>query len=83
MCEWFDETYGSLVNHIDQSGIKEDTLIIYVCDNGWIQTEKGSYAERSKRSPMSTVLFFIMLMAETIKLRIVWCARPLTLSRLF
>ena len=51
MCEWFDETCGSLVNHIDQSGIKENTLIIYVCDNGWIQTEKGSYAERSKRSP--------------------------------
>ncbi|MEC8474247.1 MAG: sulfatase-like hydrolase/transferase, partial [Planctomycetota bacterium] len=51
MCEWFDETCGSLVNHIDQSGIKENTLIVYVCDNGWIQTEKGSYAERSKRSP--------------------------------
>jgi arylsulfatase A-like enzyme len=51
MCEWFDETCGALVNHIDESGIKENTLVLYVCDNGWIQTEQGSYAPRSKRSP--------------------------------
>jgi arylsulfatase A-like enzyme len=51
MCEWFDETCGELVNHIDASGIKENTLVLYVCDNGWIQTEQGGYAPRSKRSP--------------------------------
>lgn len=51
MCEWFDETCGALVNHIDESGIKENTLVLYVCDNGWIQTEQGGYAPRSKRSP--------------------------------
>ncbi|TWT81328.1 Arylsulfatase [Planctomycetes bacterium CA13] len=51
MCEWFDETCGALVNHIDDSGIKENTLVLYVCDNGWIQTEQGSYAPRSKISP--------------------------------
>ena len=51
MCEWFDETCGALVHHIDKSGIGENTLVLYVCDNGWIQTEKGSYAPRSKRSP--------------------------------
>ena len=51
MCEWFDETCGALINHIDDSGIKENTLVLYVCDNGWIQTEQGSYAPRSKRSP--------------------------------
>ena len=51
MCEWFDETCGALVDHIDNSGIKENTLVLYVCDNGWIQTEQGSYAPRSKRSP--------------------------------
>ena len=51
MCEWFDETCGALVNHIDDSGVKGNTLVLYVCDNGWIQTEKGSYAPRSKRSP--------------------------------
>ncbi|HJN13285.1 MAG TPA: sulfatase [Pirellulaceae bacterium] len=51
MCEWFDETCGALVNHIDDSGVKENTLVLYVCDNGWIQSEQGSYAPRSKRSP--------------------------------
>ena len=51
MCEWFDETCGALINHIDDAGIKENTLVLYVCDNGWIQTEQGSYAPRSKRSP--------------------------------
>ena len=51
MCEWFDETCGALINHIDEAGIKENTLVLYVCDNGWIQTEQGGYAARSKRSP--------------------------------
>ncbi|QDV42358.1 Arylsulfatase [Stieleria neptunia] len=51
MCEWFDETCGSLLDHIDSSGIAEETLVIYVTDNGWIQTEAGRYGPRSKRSP--------------------------------
>ena len=51
MCEWFDETCGALVNHIDEAGVQENTLVLYVCDNGWIQTEQGGYAPRSKRSP--------------------------------
>ncbi|EMI57292.1 sulfatase atsG [Rhodopirellula sallentina SM41] len=51
MCEWFDETCGTLIDHIDNSGIAEDTLIIYITDNGWIQTEAGRYGPRSKRSP--------------------------------
>ena len=51
MCEWFDETCGALMNHIDESGIAKDTLIVYVTDNGWIQTENGGYGPRSKRSP--------------------------------
>ena len=51
MCEWFDETCGALMAHLDKSGIAEDTLVIYVTDNGWIQTEQGGYGPRSKRSP--------------------------------
>jgi uncharacterized sulfatase len=51
MCEWFDETCGALIGHIDESGIAENTLVIYVTDNGWIQTESGGYGPRSKRSP--------------------------------
>jgi uncharacterized sulfatase len=51
MCEWFDETCGQLMDHLDDAGIADNTLVIYVTDNGWIQSEGGSYAVRSKRSP--------------------------------
>lgn len=51
MCEWFDETCGALVNHLDAAGVGENTLIVYVADNGWIQGDSGGYEPRSKRSP--------------------------------
>ena len=51
MCEWFDETCGALVKHIDDSGVAKNTLVVYVTDNGWLQTENGGYGPRSKRSP--------------------------------
>ncbi|MHC4996200.1 MAG: sulfatase family protein [Planctomycetota bacterium] len=52
MCEWFDETCGQLVDHIDKSGLGDDTIILYVTDNGWIQrADAGRYAPRSKREP--------------------------------
>ncbi len=51
MCEWYDETCGALVDYIDEAGLGENTLIVYVADNGWIQSETGSYEARSKRSP--------------------------------
>ena len=52
MCEWFDETCGDLLGMIDERGLTEDTLVVYVTDNGWIQQEdKRGYAPRSKRSP--------------------------------
>ena len=51
MCDWFDETVGQLVQKIDDSGLGEDTIILYVTDNGWInQTARSAYAPRSKRS---------------------------------
>lgn len=52
MCEWFDETCGQLVDHLDRAGVRDNTLIVYVCDNGWIQNPKGPrYAPRSKQTP--------------------------------
>ena len=51
MCEWFDETVGQLLGYLDTQGLAENTLVVYVCDNGWIQHPKaGRYAPRSKRS---------------------------------
>ena len=52
MCEWFDETCGELLGILDRRGLTENTLVIYVTDNGWIQQEDGGgFAPRSKRSP--------------------------------
>jgi arylsulfatase A-like enzyme len=52
MCEWFDETCGELVGYLDQEGLRENTLIIYVTDNGWIQDPNSpAYAPRSKQTP--------------------------------
>jgi len=59
MCEWFDETCGQLIDHLEEKGLRDNTLIYYVCDNGWIQrtadtvVPKGfrrSYAPGSKQS---------------------------------
>lgn len=52
MCDWFDETCGQLLDRLDEKGIADNTLVIYVTDNGWIQDpNRGGYVERSKRSP--------------------------------
>ncbi len=51
MVDWFDETNGQLVDYIEQKGLTDDTLFIYVTDNGWIQDpDSRKYAARSKQS---------------------------------
>jgi arylsulfatase A-like enzyme len=51
MCEWFDETVGQLVERIEARGLAENTLFVYICDNGWIQKLDGpDYALGSKQS---------------------------------
>lgn len=52
MCEWFDETCGQLFDMFEEKGLTENTLFVYVCDNGWAQNpEKDSYLKHSKRAP--------------------------------
>lgn len=52
MCEWFDQTCGELLGYLDRKGLAENTLVVFVVDNGWIQRPgAGGYAPRSKRSP--------------------------------
>lgn len=52
MCEWFDETCGQLIGYLDKKGIRKNTLIVYVTDNGWIQDpQRNGYAPRSKQTP--------------------------------
>lgn len=52
MCEWFDETCGQLLDFLDDRGLRDQTLVVYITDNGWIQSPEGNqYAPRSKQSP--------------------------------
>ena len=61
MCEWFDETCGQLLDHLERKGIADNTLVLLICDNGWAarstnaqdpnQKTWGGFALRSKGSP--------------------------------
>ena len=53
MVEWFDETCGQLINFLEEKELRENTLIYYICDNGWIQRpDKNGFDFGSKQSPM-------------------------------
>lgn len=55
----FDDTVGNLLNFIDDRGLIEDTIFVFVVDNGWepdpgrYRTASGEWdhTKRSKRAP--------------------------------
>jgi arylsulfatase A-like enzyme len=61
MCECFDETVGELLEYLDKQGLRENTLVVFTCDNGWSTVSSNmddpnqklfrSYAQRTKGSP--------------------------------
>ncbi len=52
MVEWFDQTCGELMGFLDQEKLAENTIVVYVSDNGWIQNpDNPKFAPRSKQSP--------------------------------
>jgi len=61
MCEWFDETCGELLGYLDEKEVIENTMVIFISDNGWAarstndadpnQSRWESFALRSKGSP--------------------------------
>jgi arylsulfatase A-like enzyme len=61
MCEWFDETCGQLLGFLDEKNLTENTMVIYICDNGWAAASTNAvdpnqklwrgFALRSKGSP--------------------------------
>ena len=50
MIEWFDQTCGELDQHLSDKGLKDNTVIIYLADNGWNGAE-GYKGGRAKLSP--------------------------------
>jgi uncharacterized sulfatase len=56
MCEWFDETCGELLKWLDDHKLTDNTLVVYVVDNGWIQStgpvkQGEQFLTRSKNTP--------------------------------
>jgi arylsulfatase A-like enzyme len=61
MCEWFDETCGQLLGYLDKKDLTENTMVIYISDNGWAAASTNAsdpnqkswkgFALRSKGSP--------------------------------
>ncbi len=53
MVEWFDISCGQLVDYLDDKGLRGNTLIYYLCDNGWIQQADSKRVDvGSKQTPM-------------------------------
>ncbi len=51
MIEWFDETVGGLLDHLERKQLADDTIVVYLADNGWIQNvDRPRYAPKSKQS---------------------------------
>ena len=54
MVEWFDETIGDLMGELEVRGHLENTLVVYVSDNGWVQAQSiGMETMPESRSKMS------------------------------
>ncbi len=52
MVEWFDQTCGAVMKMLDDQGVADNTIVVYLADNGWIQDpDSPHYAPKSKQSP--------------------------------
>ncbi len=49
-CTWFDDGVGELVKHLKRIGEYENTLFIYVNDNGWEQNPSQDFWDDPMRS---------------------------------
>ena len=51
MVDWFDQTCGAILDHLDKTKLAEDTIVLYVADNGWTQDPNSRGPVRSKLTP--------------------------------
>lgn len=49
MVEWFDETCGELMDYLDKKKLADNTIVLYVTDNGWIQNAAGPAARSDSK----------------------------------
>ena len=51
MVEWLDETCGELMQYLDDHNLRENTIVMYINDNGWPQGDSGYRGYASKMTP--------------------------------
>ena len=49
-CSWFDDAWGELAAHLKEKGLYDNTLIVYVNDNGWEQDPEQEFSDDPMRS---------------------------------
>jgi arylsulfatase A-like enzyme/predicted neuraminidase len=75
MCEWFDQTVGQVLQRLDDLQLRDNTVVMFVVDNGWIQetgtvrTTRGWFAPKSKLSPYDGGLRFPLMICWPGKIR--------------
>jgi uncharacterized sulfatase len=43
MVEWLDESCGELLDYLDEQGLRENTIVLFISDNGWPEGAFGQY----------------------------------------
>jgi len=43
MVDWLDETCGDLMKHLDEQGLRDNTIVMFISDNGWPHGDEGPY----------------------------------------
>ena len=52
MIEWLDETCGELMSQLKKKGVADNTLVLYLADNGWNEYGKAHPYENGVRTPV-------------------------------
>jgi len=52
MVEWLDETTGALLQSLEEKGVAQNTLVLYLADNGWNEYGKAFPYENGVRTPV-------------------------------
>ncbi|MFM7520806.1 MAG: sulfatase-like hydrolase/transferase [Planctomycetota bacterium] len=77
--ERFDRTVGELLDFLDREGLAADTLVVYVTDNGWIQSpDNPRFAPRSKLSPYDGGLRTPIMFRQPGRIAPGTCATPVS-----
>ena len=53
MVEWLDETCGELLGYLKSKGLEENTVVMFVSDNGWPGKDKVYPSELGMRTPIT------------------------------